>query len=38
MAKKPKISKSIPSYFLEHIKMTSFGKFANIIVGPLVQE
>ena len=34
MAKKPKISKSIPSYFLEHIKMTSFGKFANIIVGP----
>lgn len=25
---------SVPEYFLEHIKMTSFGKFANIIVGP----
>ena len=25
---------SVPEYFLEHIKMTSFGKFANFIVGP----
>ncbi len=25
---------SLPKYFLEHIKMTSFGKFANVIVGP----
>lgn len=34
MAKKSKLEKNIPSYFLEHIKMTSFGKFANVIIGP----
>ena len=37
MAKKSKLEKNIPSYFLEHIKMTSFGKFANIIIGPFGQ-
>ena len=34
MAKKSKLEKNISSYFLEHIKMTSFGKFANVIIGP----
>lgn len=34
MAKKSKLEKNTPSYFLEHIKMTSFGKFANVIIGP----
>ena len=34
MAKKSKLEKNIPSYFLEHIKITSFGKFANVIIGP----
>lgn len=34
MAKKTKLTKNTPSYFLEHIKMTSFGKFANVIIGP----
>lgn len=34
MAKKSKLEKNILSYFLEHIKMTSFGKFANVIIGP----
>lgn len=34
MAKKTKLTKNTPSYYLEHIKMTSFGKFANVIIGP----
>lgn len=32
--KKPTSALSVPSYYLEHIKMTSFGHFANMIVGP----
>ena len=34
-SKKHQAESSVSSkFFLEHIKMTSFGKFANLIVGP----